>query len=449
MKNDNAASPALKDLLQALPYAGYAYSYPHKSAYRVLDVPEPLRELWAGEQRVALFLYLHIPFCEMRCGFCNLFTTTGRQFFDEVAYLDALERQAAQVKEALGDCAFARMAVGGGTPTILSASGLERLFNIATGVKDASPQDIPVSVETSPATATAERMAVLRDKGVDRVSIGVQSFLESEVHAVGRPQRTAEVKTALRTIRTAGFPTLNIDLMYGLPGQTARSWQQSLESALEYRPEEIYLYPLYVRPLTGLSKRQNGSEAEEDARLTLYRQAREFLKERGYRQVSMRMFALDNAVREDAPVYCCQQDGMVGLGCGARSYTSGLHYSTEFAVGAGGVREIIANYLQTDAVGFDDARYGFRLDGGERRRRYVIQGLLQASGLDTWEYRKIFDGDVWDEMPQLEELVESSLAIVEDERLVLTETGLEYSDVIGPWLGSAHVREAMAGFALR
>src|ERR1700741_655603 len=113
------------------PYQGYVYAYPHKTSYRPLTPRPSLSDVWAAERRHALFLYLHVPFCEMRCGFCNLFT---RPVPDEAvvdAYLAALERQARVVRRALddgGDFAFARIAIGGGTPTYLSPAQLERVL---------------------------------------------------------------------------------------------------------------------------------------------------------------------------------------------------------------------------------------------------------------------------------------------------------------------------------
>src|SRR6185295_6717962 len=112
----------------------------------------------------------------------------------------------------------------------------------------------PISVETSPFTAQPDKLALLRERGVDRISIGVQSFHVDEVKAVGRAQNADAVSQALKQIRAVGFPILNIDLMYGLPGQSVTSWLESLRMALAYQPEELYLYPLYVRPLTGLDR---------------------------------------------------------------------------------------------------------------------------------------------------------------------------------------------------
>ena len=434
-------------------YAGYAYAYPHKTAYRALKPPVALRDVWAAERRDALFLYLHTPFCEMRCGFCNLFTTANPPPGFAQDYLAALRRQAARTREALGPATFARLAVGGGTPTYLDEASLESLFDVAERTFGVDPQNIPVSVETSPLTAETGKLRLLRERGVDRISIGVQSFIEAEVKAVGRSQKTAVVEQALDRIRNVGFPTLNIDLIYGLPGQTTGSWLESLRAALRFKPEELYLYPLYVRPMTGLGRRSQ--KAEDDLRPACYRAGRELLLESGYRQISMRMFQAAQAPTADGPAYCCQNDGMVGLGCGARSYTRALHYSGEYAVGATGVREILAAYfakaahmVKTDDA-FDFVDYGFRLDGAEQRRRFVIQSLLQVEGLEFAAYRARFGSEAMDDLPELSRLEDHGLATRDDASLRLTEEGLKKSDVIGPALYSARVRRLMKSYQLR
>ena len=290
--------------LDGSPYQGYLYAYPHKTAYRPLRPRPALREVWAGERRDALFLYLHLPFCEMRCGFCNLFTRANPPAEQVRGYLDQLGRQARRVRDALGaDADFARVAIGGGTPTYLTAAELTEMFDLLAGF-GARLGAVPMGVETSPATATDDRIAVLAERGTTRVSIGVQSFLDREAHAAGRPQRRGEVERALATIRAHGIPELNLDLIYGIPGQTARTWAQSLTATLHWRPEEVFLYPLYVRPLTGLGRRGgtgpdavavDGAPGSRDEgwdrqRLELYRQGRDTLRAAGYHQLSLRHF---------------------------------------------------------------------------------------------------------------------------------------------------------------
>ncbi|GLX01180.1 STM4012 family radical SAM protein [Microtetraspora sp. NBRC 16547] len=436
------------------PYQGYVYAYPHKTAYRELDPRPRLRDVWAGERTDALFLYLHIPFCEMRCGFCNLFTRTGAPEELTSAYLDALERQAEAVRDALGEAPrFVTAAIGGGTPTYLSASELTRLFDLTERVMGADLRAIPLSVETSPATATPDRLAVLAERGATRVSIGVQSFIDAEARAAVRPQRRAEVEAALTAIRAQGFPTLNIDLIYGIDGQTPDTWRHSLDAALAWRPEELYLYPLYVRPLTGLGKQ---GRAWDDQRLELYRAGRDHLLAAGYEQVSMRMFRLPGQggateySTEYSTEYCCQTDGMVGLGCGARSYTRDLHYSYEYAVSARHVRAIIDEYVRLPRAEFEVANVGFRMDDEDLRRRHVVQSLLQADGLSRADYLKRFGTDVFADFDEeLTRFAGEGWLEVDDHLLRLTAEGLAHSDAVGPALFSGLVRKLMDGYEER
>ncbi len=440
-----AARAAIDEAIEATPYAQYVYGYPHKTAYRPLAPPRELSRMWAHEfesgalRRGSLFLYVHVPFCEMRCGFCNLFTTVRPEESFEQAYLDALARQSRVVRDALGPVSFARVAVGGGTPTWLSPAQLDALFSMIVDGMGADVKAIPCSVETSPETATPDRLAVLERYGVDRVSIGVQSFFDEESKSMGRPQKRASVERALDAIRARSFATLNIDLIYGAPEQTAASWIENIALALRYKPEELYLYPLYVRPLTGLAK---GARDWDDHRLELYRAGRDYLRAQGYRQASMRMFRREDAASASAPAYECQRDGMVGLGCGARSYTSSLHYSEEWAVGARSVREILHAYNARDEREFALARYGVELDAHEQHRRGAILSLLSDEGLAD-------AGPRFDALPELALLIERGLARREGARLVLTDAGLERADSIGPALFSERVRAKMQAFALR
>ncbi|MFJ3233923.1 STM4012 family radical SAM protein [Streptomyces sp. NPDC086787] len=433
------------------PYQHYVYAYPHKTAYRRLEGRPALAGLWAAEPKHTLSLYLHIPFCEVRCGFCNLFTRIGAPEGLTAAYLDALERQAGAVREALGDTdevRFATAAFGGGTPTYLTAAELDRLCDIAERRMGADLRAVPLSVEASPATATADRLAVLAERGTTRLSLGVQSFVDSEARAAVRPQRRADVEAALARVRAAGLPVLNIDLIYGIDGQTEHTWLHSLDAALAWRPEELYLYPLYVRPLTGLGRRSTGPDpAWDEQRLRLYRAGRDHLLAHGYAQQSMRMFRRADAPPQGADDYACQTDGMIGLGCGARSYTAGLHYSFDYAVDMHEIRGIIDDYVSRPAADFAHAEYGRPIDPGEARRRHLLQSLLQAEGLPLDDYRARFGAAPADHFgPELARFADRGWLADDRAVLRLTPEGLAHSDAIGPELFSPAVRAAMAAY---
>ncbi|MEG3630472.1 STM4012 family radical SAM protein [Streptomyces poriticola] len=436
------------------PYQHYVYAYPHKTAYRALAREQAsLHKLWADEPKNSLSLYFHIPFCEVRCGFCNLFTRIGAPDGLTTAYLDALERQAGAVRETLGDGArFSNAAFGGGTPTFLRAAELERLCDLAEHGLGADLRAIPLSVEASPATATADRLAVLASRGTTRLSLGVQSFVDTEARTAVRPQRRSDVEAALARIRDAGIPVLNIDLIYGIDGQTEESWRRSLGSALAWRPEELYLYPLYVRPLTGLGRHRVpalGDAEWDEQRLRLYRYGRDHLLAQGYEQVSMRMFRRADAPATAGEDYACQTDGMVGLGCGARSYTSTLHYSFDYAVDMHRIRGIVDDYTARRAEDFRHADYGWRMTEEEARRRHLLQSLLQAEGMPVADYRSRFGTTPGDDFAaELERFGDRGW--LDDsagpELLRLSPEGLAHSDALGPELFSAAVRERMAAY---
>jgi oxygen-independent coproporphyrinogen-3 oxidase len=437
---------SLAEQLKVNPFQGYAYAYPHKLAYRPLNPVRPLGEVWKDEPREARFLYVHVPFCEMRCGFCNLFTTTGTPEEAMRQYLAALERQMAVTQEHLSPMRIARAAIGGGTPTILPALLLERLFHLTAGYFGPFPPQMPVSCEVSPATVEAGKLAILRAGGVTRVSIGVQSFIESETRALGRPQSRTQLDPALELLREAAFPILNLDLIYGIQGQTEESWALSLRQALHYQPQELYLYPLYVRPLTGLDRLHR---PPADNRLELYRFGRNLLLAEGFEQISMRLFRKRGVRTEavDGPVYCCQEDGMIGLGAGARSYTQALHYSTEYAVGRTAVQHIIQDFTQRQAADFALVDYGCELSVEEQKRRFFIKSLLRQPGLSSSHYLTTFGNRFQEDFP-VGELVELGLAEWRGGNLALTTTGLESSDAIGPWFFSAEMQQRMAEYEL-
>lgn len=427
------------------PHAAYAYAYPHKTAYRPLDPPVPLDALWRAERRDALFLYIHVPFCGMRCGFCNLFTLAKPDPDLPAAYVAAVERQAAVLDGLLGERRFARLAIGGGTPTHLEAPLLDRLFGLARRL-GCDALAAPASVELSPETALPERLAVLADHGVRRVSLGVQSFDDGDLRALARPQQSDTVLAAVERLRAHRFPVLNLDLIYGAAGQTPQSWLATLESALALAPEELYLYPLYSRPKTGLAKRGRGDGA---ARIELYRLGRDRLLAAGYVQHSQRLFRRGDAPDEAGPAYRCQEDGMIGLGAGARSYASALHYSTDWAVGKAAVAGIIADFIARDDARHASADYGVRIGPRDARTRHVLQSVLMREGLDGDRYRAVFGSAPDDDFRELALMEKHGLLARDTAGWRPTDLGLERGDAIAPWLTDPQLAARMEGFALR
>ena len=433
-------------------YQGYAYSYPHKSAYRRLEPGLPLTDVWQAESGTARGLYVHIPFCDMRCGFCNLFTSVNRSSAAVDRYLAALETQSQVVADALGHFETMSLTIGGGTPTYLSARQLDRLFDSLSAYFAVDFDRLDSIVETSPETATSDRLRILESFGVKRISIGVQSFADEELRALGRPSRARQSVNALDAIRHHDFACLNIDLIYGAHNQTSESWTNTVRTALRWEPEEIFLYPLYVRALTGLDGR---AQVADRHRQKLYQAGRDVLLQAGYEQLSMRMFA-----KRQTPDGRCASGSasgesgdadrsLVGLGCGARSRTSRMHYSTEYAVGRKSVTDIITAYCEADPTEFAHVRYGVELDKTERLHRMFVRNVLTRDGLDLTVAERVHGRIPAHLRILLSHLVSLKMFTQQDDHVVPTAKGLMHADAIGPLFYSRQMTDRMAGFKLR
>lgn len=439
---------ALLEELKRAPYRGYAYSYPHKNAYHPFLQPKPLSDIWRKADFEDIALYVHIPFCEMRCGFCNLFTAANLGEDIVESYLRALEREIDAIAGITGHLTPKSLTLGGGTPTYLSAKQLNRLFDLL-GTQLVGPgQNISIISETSPKTAQPDRLGILADRGVGRISIGVQSFIESETKALGRPQASSELRRALDEIRQWPFKILNIDLIYGMAEQNAESFLFSLREAMRWSPDEMFLYPLYVRPLTGLDGR---AENWDTHRLALYRAGRDFLLAQGYRQISMRMF------RKSGPGPAGSGDGeagqpeqhLLGLGCGARSRAPDVHYSTDYAVRRQAVLPIIQDYCQRSSTDFQSANYGIELSRDEQMRRFIIKTILNADGLNLRLFEKRFDQSPIQLFPELSQLCEAGLMSMTEDHIRPTDEAFQYADAIGPLFYSQAIATRMREYRLK
>lgn len=426
----------------------YLYSYPHKTAYRPFPEPIPLERLWARESKESLYLYAHIPFCASKCSFCNLFSLAhpGEGLVDR--YLDRLELQAKSVRMAVGSARYAGYAVGGGTPSLLEVRQLERLLAVLGGVFGVDLSRAG-SFEASPDTLDLDKIRLLSGVGLERLSLGVQTFDETESRLLGRPRPDGKLLSLLDAAASAGFPSFNLDLIYGIAGQTVGTFRASLERAVSYAPGEIFLYPLYVRPLTALHRRDPGFVREGERMDRLLEAGRQFLLENGYRQDSLRRFVLASSADAGPSEYACQEDGMVGLGVGARSYTRDVHYSTDWAVGRSEVEGILERFLSRAAADFACADHGIVLSLDDRKRRFMLKSLLKADGLDLVRYRDVFGSSASVDFPDLQRLERLELARCQEGRLRLTSRGMALSDGIGAWFIAPEVAERMREHAPR
>ncbi len=218
-----------------------------------------------------LSLYLHIPFCQHRCAYCdfNTYTTVGTL---QEQYIDALVREIKQVAK-LADVAgqkrpFHTLFLGGGTPSLLSLSELQPVLDCVQNSFGLT-SDSEITLEANPDTVDEKYLAGLRQIGINRLSFGVQSALAGELALLERTHDFAKVMEVVSEARAVGFDNLSVDLIYGLPGQNMSSWAKSLEATLELSPDHLSLYCLTIEPGTPMHRSlANGHIVQPDADLT-------------------------------------------------------------------------------------------------------------------------------------------------------------------------------------
>lgn len=420
------------------PYIQYMYSYPHKTAYRPLKGIrlEDYAPMLAGKGHG---LYLHIPFCQAKCGYCNLFSVTGLGQDAVDRYLDAVDRQGSQYQEVLHSvrAEFSELVIGGGTPLFLTERQLGRMFDILEGHFCFS-QKRELVVETAPNQTTREKLEILKQAGVSRVSMGIQSFSDRELSTLKRQHDAQRAREALELIKSFDFPCVNVDFIYGIPGQTEASLLGSLKEALQFDPDEIFLYPLYVKH--GAWMEREGVVLEPEAAYAQYQAAGRFLRGEGFCQDSMRRFVRRDTERAFSE---CGFGTSLGLGCGGRSYLGKLHFCSPYAITRSECIARIEDYENTKD--FMEITHGMLLSSEEQKRRYVIRHLLIRPGIDLGRYRELFGSDALEDFPVLNEWMEQGFAVLREyaKFLTLTESGLGLSDKLGPQLISTEVRRAM------
>lgn len=274
-------------------------------------------------------LYLHIPFCRHRCGYCDFNTYAG---LDNLipAYTDALIAEAEWLAAAAGErLPVHTIFLGGGTPSLLPLEGMQRLLQALHAAYDVAP-DAEISLEANPGTLSAEYLAGLRSAGFNRISLGVQSASPHELLVLEREHDFSDVVNSVKWARQAGFENLNLDWIFGLPGQSLASWQRNLELAIGLAPEHLSLYALSIEhgtPFKELDTRGLLALPDGDAAAEMYELADSMLGGAGFVQYEISNWAKPGA---DGQPLACRHNlqywrnlPYAGLGAGAHGFLAG------------------------------------------------------------------------------------------------------------------------------
>jgi len=284
----------------------------------------------------AVSLYLHIPFCHTRCHYCDFNTYAGilplRESYVQ-ALLIEIELAGTLAQHINGQLRHARtIFFGGGTPSLLSVAQTTRLLNACRNAF-AVDEDAEVTLEANPGTLSQEQLLGLRAAGVNRLSMGAQSFDAELLHILGRIHSPEEIRQALHNTRAAGFTSINLDLMFGLPEQTMQHWRETLDQALDLRPEHLSLYSLIIEegtPFYTWTQEGRLIPGDEDLCADMYEYADERLQAAGYENYEISNWAL--------PGHQCRHNltywhnlPYLGMGAGAHSCFGGRRFSNVLA----------------------------------------------------------------------------------------------------------------------
>lgn len=356
--------------------APYIYNYPPTRMY------QPLGSFSAERIKLTpvINLYVHIPFCEQKCTFCGYLTVIDTSGEVRKRYVDAVCHEVRLYASYLQNHEIASINFGGGTPSLLTSEEVEQI--LAT-IKELNPRvfetAIEMSIEATPETVEWEKFSAYRKIGINRVSIGIQTFDDSEIRQVKRHNLPNISVQALTLLKAIGFENICVDLMYGLPLQTGESFCRSVESVLAHRPTTVELYNTVAIPGTAFAKRDAAMPNEE--KILCYEYARKQFLSSGYRQDCHLRFALQGGgYNQQANVYALQS--LLGFGVGARSYTEKLHYRTVYDTKNS--RVALRTYMERVSRGEIPVEEGFSLSASELERRYLVHQLERFDGNDFY-----------------------------------------------------------------
>ncbi|MDR2548730.1 MAG: radical SAM family heme chaperone HemW [Desulfobulbus sp.] len=371
------------------------------------------------ERAASAGLYVHVPFCRQKCPYCSFhsFPPQPGDIARSLAATQAQMRLAATLPEVRA-LTFATVFFGGGTPSLLPAEALAGLLAEARRLFTFTIEEPEITVEVNPGTVDATGLAHLRRAGFNRLSVGVQSFNDTELRLLGRIHRGTEAREVIAAARRAGFANLSFDLMYGLPGQTVGDWQTTLDRAMTLAPVHLSMYELTVEegtPFALAAGRGDWRLPNEDEVLTM-------------------MAAIDSAVgASDLTRYEISNYAATGRQC--RHNLNYWHNGCYLGLGPGAVSGLdgerrlamadLATFCRTVAAGSPGWCESERLDREAAFRETVVMGLRMTAGVQLAELEHRFSIDLVRYYgATLTRLVAQDLLVLRDGRLFLSARGL-------------------------
>ncbi len=342
-------------------------------------------------------LYVHIPFCKKRCRYCDFFSTTSLE--RQEAYVAALVKEIAARKDEAGE-PIRTIYLGGGTPSTLAPQDIARILD-AVGIDEAEE----ITMELNPGDASPAYMQALRDMGINRLSIGIQSFQDDLLTLIGRRHNAQQAINAVRMAQEAGFTNLSIDLMYALPTQTMAAWQADIETALSLGVQHISSYGLIYEQGTALTQAVESGELEaidEETENAMYDELCSRLKQAGFVHYEVSNFALPGYEAKHNSRYW-DHTPYIGVGAGAHTYVPPVRSWN---------KEDLEAYIQGDGIRESETLtetdlYNERIMLGLRTNRGIVGPISVHSRKQMDEY-----------------IHKGLLRRTDDDRIVATQEGI-------------------------
>ncbi|MHC4308126.1 MAG: radical SAM family heme chaperone HemW, partial [Planctomycetota bacterium] len=319
-------------------------------------------------------LYIHIPFCISKCIYCDFNSIVIKsQVVDD--YLKAIEQE---LQSATEKHSFKTVFIGGGTPTVLNKTQLDRLLSMISKHVDV-PNLKEYTIEVNPGTLSDEKAIIMKNSHVDRISIGIQSFNDQYLKLLGRIHSANEAKDIFINLRGKGFNNISIDLIYGYPDQTLNEWKKDLRECCELDPEHISAYCLTYEQGTPIVEMIDSGilkKLSEEEELKMYEFTNDFLSDKGYNHYEISNFAKEDKECRHNTVYWENRE-YIGIGTGAFSYVNGERYCN-----IKNVNEYVSSVKSKKKL----ICFSEKLPQKQRASEILIMALRMTSGISKKEF---------------------------------------------------------------
>lgn len=370
-------------------------------------------------KREPISLYIHIPFCASKCHYCSFNSVAGKSRWI-ACYVNALVEEMEIYREPLQGRAMPTLFFGGGTPSLLTGEQVGRILRAAREKFDVAA-DAEITLESNPGTLTRENLEGYRRAGVNRISVGAQSFYPDELRWLGRTHSVEDVWRSVELLRETGFENFNLDLIFGLPGQTLGRWQENVRQAVKLGPTHLSLYHLTIEEGSTFGDIQKVSNPSDEEGAELFLWTREFLATVGFEQYEISNFARPGFRCRHNQVYWRNAD-CVGIGAGAWSYLAGTRYLRPKTV-----EEYIQDVEQKKFTHLEEEK----LDSQRKFRETLVFGLRMNEGVNLDHLYQRFDLKQNDEiLNTLDKLEQEGLIERKKTMIKLTNQGILFADTV-------------------